>query len=94
MHEFQFKEPLFKGATRPATYLGIPIKPLLFLFLPVGFLSMVISVWMWVTLLPIYILMRLLLANDDKFFTELGAMAKFWHSTTGNTNSLYNSDKR
>jgi len=49
---------------------------------------------MWVTLLPIYILMRLLLANDDKFFTELGAMAKFWHSTTGNTNSLYNSDKR
>ncbi len=91
-------EPLFKGATRPATHLGIPIKPFIACFLFVGFLSMLISVWLWALLIPIYALMRFLLVNDDKFFTELDAMAKFWHNTSGNTKSIYSfnniSDKK
>jgi len=76
-------EPLYKGVTRPATYFGIPVKPFLFCFLPIGILSMLISIWIWLALIPVYFIMRLILLTDDKFFTEINALANFWHKTKG-----------
>jgi type IV secretory pathway VirB3-like protein len=88
-------DPLFKGMTRSAKYFGIPIKPFIYSFFPIGLLAMYISVLMWVLVIPVYILLRLLVAVDDKFFTEAFVQLNFFHKTTGATKSIYqnSSDK-
>jgi type IV secretory pathway VirB3-like protein len=83
-------EPLFKGATRPPTFFGIPLKPFVFCFLPIAILCMLISHLIWLMLIPIYMIMRILLKADDKIFTEIDAMARVWHTNNGKPKSIYN----
>ena len=85
------QEILFKGATRAPTTLGIPLKPFFFSVLPVAIISMLISIWLFTLLIPIYLMMRIILKNDDKYFTELGArMFLLKQSKRNTTKHLYN----
>jgi type IV secretory pathway VirB3-like protein len=70
-------EPIFKGATRATTFAGIPLLPFFFSCLPVVILAMLFSLWLFALLIPVYIGMRLILASDSKYFTELQARLSF-----------------
>jgi type IV secretion system protein VirB4 len=83
-------ETLFKGATRAPTYFGIPLKPFFFSAFTISILALLISIWFFLLLIPIYILMRIILKNDDKYFTELEARMSFFKKTKNSyTKNIY-----
>ncbi len=65
--------PLFKGATRPPTFFGIPLKPFFFVFMPIVVLAFLVKMWLCICAIPAYFIMREIVKKDDKYFTELGA---------------------
>jgi type IV secretion system protein VirB3 len=78
------KEAIYKGATRPAMKLGIPLVPLVVLF-GAGMLSVIwggILVGWWVALLvvvavaPVLGWMRYVTARDDQRFRQMFVEAK------------------
>ena len=70
------QDPLFKGCTRPAMFLGVPVVPL---FVSVG-IVVILSIWikllLLVVVLPIVLIMRLIVKKDDQQFRLL--WLKFW----------------
>lgn len=70
------RDPLFKGATRPAMFLGVPLVPLA-VVCGVGIL---IAVWtsmlVSLALIPIIAVMRAMTKSDDQQFRLLGL--KLW----------------
>ncbi len=91
------REAIYKGATRPAMKWGVPLLALVCVFMP----AVVISVWLtlyvsaWaalaigVILVPAYVLMRRLTAQDDQHLRQavLAARlllsqrnARLWHA--------------
>lgn len=85
------QETLFKGATRSPIFLGIPLKPFFYSVLPISILAMLISIWLFILLIPIYFILKLILKNDEKFFTELEARLNFFKDSnkTSIKNNLY-----
>lgn len=63
---------LFKGCTRVATWAGVPIAPLFIMFGIVAVVSMWISLWCYLLLLPAYVIMRAIAISDDKAFRIVG----------------------
>jgi type IV secretion system protein VirB3 len=64
---------LFKGCTKPVTYIGLPIAPLF--TLAAGFMMFATYVNMilgFVLVLPIYGILRHLANRDDQIFSLLG----------------------
>lgn len=63
--------PIFKGATRPACVMGIPIKP----FVAVCSVGLLLGFWVWmplILLLPVALrIMSQITAKDDQAFRQL-----------------------
>lgn len=60
--------PLFKGATRTALFMGVPLFPLIIAVFVVFIPAMLLSLFWWLALAPIYFTMRLIVKHDDKAF--------------------------
>lgn len=60
--------PLFKGATRVATYWGVPTMPLLSMVIGVACVAMSISIWAWLIAPVLWFLMAQITKHDDKAF--------------------------
>jgi len=80
-------EAIYKGATRPAMKLGIPLVPLVVVF-GVGVLAIMwigpLLTW-WIaplvlaTLVPLLAWMRFVTRKDDQRFRQMFVAAKLWH---------------
>lgn len=93
MDEFDPRDPLFKGCTRPAMYLGVPLVPLVVVTVVVILISVWTTLFVALTLIPIVIVMRQIAKADDQQFRLLGLRllfrgvhynhnAKFWRAST------------
>jgi type IV secretion system protein VirB3 len=93
MDEFDPRDPLFKGCTRPAMYLGVPLVPLVVVTVVVILISVWTTLFVTFTLIPIVIVMRQIAKSDDQQFRLLGLKllfrgvhynhnAKFWRAST------------
>ena len=60
--------PLYKGATRAATFGGVPLMPLLVMFIVVASLAMGFSLWMWLFVPGLWFVMAQITRHDDKAF--------------------------
>ena len=77
-------EAIYKGATRPAMKLGIPLVPLVLLFgsgmLLILWSGLLLSCWFALTvlacLLPVLLWMRWVTAQDDQRFRQIFVAAK------------------
>jgi type IV secretion system protein VirB3 len=70
-------DPLFKGATRPALYMGVPLMPFLlnagiFVLLSVYFTFLFLPL-----AVPVFLVMRQMTKSDDQKFRLLGLKARF-----------------
>lgn len=86
---------IFKGCTRPAMIMGIPIAPAVIAFGGVSMLAMWFNLLIFILLVPIYFIMRAVVKHDDQGFRLLGlrwlcrifmgnydANARFWGSSS------------
>jgi type IV secretion system protein VirB3 len=60
--------PLFKGATRVPTLWGVPMIPLMVMVMSVAVIALIVSIWWWGLLPPLWFLMAQITKNDDKAF--------------------------
>jgi type IV secretion system protein VirB3 len=60
--------PLFKGATRVPTVLGVPLVPLLIMVIAIAAVAMTLSLWWWLIALPLWLIMAQVTKNDDRAF--------------------------
>lgn len=83
--------PLFKGATRVPTVAGVPMIPLIFMFVGVAIIAMLISMWWWGLVVPAWFVMAQITRHDDKAFRIWGLWfetkfrdrnKKFWGAST------------
>ena len=92
MEEFDPRDPLFKGCTRPAMIFGVPLVPLAAVSVVVILLSVWTTVFFAATLVPIILTMRQIAKSDDQQFRLLGLKllfrgvnynhnAKFWKAS-------------
>jgi type IV secretion system protein VirB3 len=72
MDEFDPRDPLFKGCTRPAMMFGVPLVPLAVVTVAVILLAVWTTILLVVLLLPIILTMRLITKSDDQQFRLLG----------------------
>ncbi|SUB29765.1 Type IV secretion system protein virB3 [Oligella ureolytica] len=63
--------PLFKGATRLPTIAGVPMVPLMVMFMGVAVVALTVSIWWWALAIPLWFLMAQITKNDDKAFRIL-----------------------
>lgn len=63
---------LFKGATRAATFFGVPVMPLLIAFTLVASFALVISIWCWLLLPIVGFIMAQITRYDDRAFRIIG----------------------
>lgn len=93
MEEFDPRDPLFKGCTRPAMMFGVPLVPLAAVSVVVILLSVWTTVFFAATLVPIILTMRQIAKSDDQQFRLLGLKllfrgvnynhnARFWRAST------------
>ena len=61
--------PLFAGACRVPTVFGVPMMPLLVAVGLVAMIAMWISLWWWLFLIPVVVIMRLITKHDDRAFS-------------------------
>lgn len=81
------RDPLFKGCTRPAMFLGVPLAPLLAVAAPILLLAIWLTLF-FLLLLPLAIgVMRAMVQSDEQQFRLLwlklrcrwrNANARFW----------------
>lgn len=64
--------PLFKGATRVAMLAGVPMMPLMIMFIVVASVAMLFGLLWWALLLPAWWVMRTISKHDDKAFRQWG----------------------
>ena len=71
--------PLFKGATRVAMLVGVPMWPLMIMFIVVASIAMLFGLLWWLLLLPCWWVMWTIAKHDDKAFRQWG----LWFETKG-----------
>lgn len=92
MEEFDPRDPLFKGCTRPAMMFGVPLVPLAAVSVVVILISVWTTIFFAATLIPIILVMRQIAKSDDQQFRLLGLKllfravnynhnAKFWKAS-------------
>jgi type IV secretion system protein VirB3 len=92
MDDFDPRDPLFKGCTRPAMMFGVPLVPLASVSVVVILLSVWTTIFFAATLVPIILTMRQIAKSDDQQFRLLGLKllfrginynhnAKFWKAS-------------
>lgn len=64
--------PLFKGCTRVPLMFGVPVAPLFMAAGVIALISMWVSLWCYLLLIPVYLIMRAITATDDKAFRIIG----------------------
>ncbi len=85
-----FKATLFKGATRPAEMLGVPLNALILINLPLVLLGFNVSKWFFVASVILLPILRHLAKQDDNIFRLLGmkiltvTMMRFRKDSKGN----------
>ena len=90
--DFDPRDPLFKGCTRPAMLFGVPLVPLAFVSGAIILLSIWTTIFLSFTLFPIILVMRQIAKSDDQQFRLLGLKmmfrvinynhnAKFWKAS-------------
>lgn len=77
MEEFDPRDPLFKGCTRPAMVFGVPLVPLAVVSGVVILLSVWTTIFLAFTLVPIILTMRQIAKSDDQQFRLLGLKLLF-----------------
>ena len=77
MEDFDPRDPLFKGCTRPAMMFGVPLGPLSFVSGVVIMLSVWTTIFFAFTLIPIVLTMRQIAKSDDQQFRLLGLKLRF-----------------
>jgi len=68
----QVAAPLFKGCTRAATVMGVPMVPLLIMGMFVAILAMKFSLWCWLLAPPLWFVMFQITKYDDRAFRIWG----------------------
>jgi type IV secretion system protein VirB3 len=68
--------PLFKGATRLPTYMGIPRTPFLLVFMVCGALFMVIHFWTFLLFAFLWFVCFCITKHDDRMFRVIGLALK------------------
>ncbi len=81
--DFDPRDPLFKGCTRPAMVFGVPLVPLAAVAVVVILLSVWTTIFVAFALIPIIVVMRQIAKKDDQQFRLLGLKILF---RTINTN--------
>ncbi len=71
------RDPLFKGCTRPAMVLGVPLVPLTIVTGTVVLLSIWTSLLVSLLLIPLIVVMQLITKHDDQQFRLLGLRIMF-----------------
>ena len=71
------RDPLFKGCTRPAMALGVPLVPLAVVTGVVVLLAIWTTLFIALLLFPIVLVMRLITKSDDQQFRLLGLKIMF-----------------
>ena len=77
MEEFDPRDPLFKGCTRPAMMFGVPLVPLAVISVFVILVSIWTTILFVATLVPIILTMRQITKSDDQQFRLLGLKLLF-----------------
>ncbi|MBW6533196.1 VirB3 family type IV secretion system protein [Sphingomonas sp. RRHST34] len=86
--------PLFKGATRVATFAGVPFMAFLYVCIFVASIAMLFSLWLWLLMIPFWIVMAAVTKHDDKAFRIWGLWFEtkfrnrnkaFWNGSTYST---------
>lgn len=77
MEEFDPRDPLFKGCTRPAMIFGVPLVPLAAVSVVVILVSVWTTIFFAATLVPIILTMRQIAKSDDQQFRLLGLKLLF-----------------
>lgn len=83
-----FRDPLFKGCTRPAMAFGVPLVPLAVVSAVVILLSVWTTIFLAASLIPIIIVMRQIAKSDDQQFRLLGLKILF-HIVNFNANGRF-----
>lgn len=78
--------PLFKGATRLPMVAGVPLVPLVLAFGVVASLGMLLSLWCYGLILPVWAGMRLIIKEDDRAFH---VWALWFETTCRNKNKAF-----
>ena len=66
------RDPLFKGCTRPALFLGVPLAPLAAVAAPILLLAIWLTLLLLLLLLPLAIgVMRAMVQSDEQQFRLL-----------------------
>ena len=71
------RDPLFKGCTRPAMLLGVPLVPLAIVSVVVILLSIWTTIFFSALLIPLILTMRQIAKSDDQQFRLLGLKVLF-----------------
>lgn len=77
MENFDPRDPLFKGCTRPAMMFGVPLVPLAVVSLVVILVSVWTTIFFSAMLVPIVFTMRQITKSDDQQFRLLGLKLLF-----------------
>lgn len=71
------RDPLFKGCTRPAMFLGVPVTPLVVVTLPIILVSVWINILISLLIVPAIAVMHLIAREDDQQFRLLWLQCQF-----------------
>ncbi len=93
MEDFDPRDPLFKGCTRPAMMFGVPLVPLVIASGGIILVSVWTTILFSALLVPLILIMRQIAKSDDQQFRLLGLKmrfrvvnynhnAKFWKAST------------
>lgn len=93
METHAFRDPVFKGCTRPATWLGVPLVPLLGVTGLISLIASATTVLVYLLIPPVVLVMGLVTRSDDQQYRLLGLMcwcrlrhpdrnARFWQAST------------
>lgn len=66
------KDIVFRGATRPPMFIGIPIMPLFIVFSVIALASIYFSLKIFFALIPAIVIMQAAIKVDDQIFNLLG----------------------
>lgn len=64
--------PVFKGARRVPTIARVPTTAAMGAFAFIACLTVIFSLFCIVLVVPAYVVLRLITANDDRFFRKVG----------------------
>jgi type IV secretory pathway VirB3-like protein len=88
MEEFDPRDPLFKGCTRPAMAFGVPLVPLAFVSGIVILIAIWTTIFVALLLFPIILTMRQITKSDDQQFRLLYLKTLF-HGVNYNHNASF-----